>query len=250
LNKAEGVLKMRLRRIGLNAMSCILEKKDIDELGYNPNAVLNGKVSDEVMKIANFVVNLLGDNLVPIPLPSGLPMDVKTIIGKNDIDFEVSIPCIPFEIFNFEDDFDIEFEISDYAEYFNDINNAINSLEDEENEEWYDECSDNENEKEQDDETSVENVLLFKFKTLKAAMDYAKMSKNIKEKPKSSLYKLDGYWLVCNFGNINEKILKAYAYIFMESNGDASKNRSKVAYIKEHGEIIIEQNALDKLASI
>lgn len=241
---------MRLKRVGLNTMSCVITKQDMLQLDYEPENVLRNQVSEEMAELANMVIGIMTEHLTPIPLPCGLPMEVKAMIHVEDIEFEVSVPFLPFEVFDFEADYEEEIELEEefaeeeFDEYFNQMDEESENEEDSEG--TISESNIRDDTKQKENEITV----MFKFKTLNDVSEYAKICKNIKQKPLTSLYKMDKYWLLCNFNGVNEKSIKQYLYILTEWKGSADKNKCKAAYIKEHGTQILKTKALETLAEL
>ena len=229
---------MRLKRVGLNTMSCVITKSDMIELDYEPNNILCGQMSEEMAELANMVIGVLSDHLAPVMLPLGLPMEVRAMMHIDDIEFEISVPFLPFEVFDFDEDYDEEIDleecIDDYEEEVDNIS----------------ELNESENKGQRYDAKDEEITVMFKFQTLSDASEYSRMCQSIKEKPSTSLYKMDGYWMMCNFNNIDEKIIKQYLYILTEWKGSVNENKCKAAYIKEHGTQILKSKVLETLSTL
>lgn len=235
---------MRLKRVGLNTMSCVITKSDMIELDYEPNNILCGQMSEEMAELANMVIGVLSDHLAPVMLPLGLPMEVRAMMHIDDIEFEISVPFLPFEVFDFDEDYDEEIDLE---ECIDDYEEEVDSTEEVDN---ISELNESENKGQRYDAKDEEITVMFKFQTLSDASEYSRMCQSIKEKPSTSLYKMDGYWMMCNFNNIDEKIIKQYLYILTEWKGSVNENKCKAAYIKEHGTQILKSKVLETLSTL
>jgi negative regulator of genetic competence, sporulation and motility len=212
-------------------------------LGYNPHEILSqpSRISEELQSLTSFAIHVVSSHFIPIPLPMGMPLEINAAWYQKSIELQVVAP-LPFELFNLPSDYDEEVDMTDYLQ---DDECEVIMMED-----AFDEDIDSENIEPQDDKqgTNESYLIGFVFDTLDVVIEYTKICQSIKPVMQSSLYKHNGYWLICDFSKVKDKSI--YLYPLLEWCGKIEENQFRIANIKEHGECMIEHNSFNILSKL
>lgn len=225
---------MRIRREGLNQISCELYENDILYLNGNFNEIKNSdNAGPELERISYFVMNVLGAHINPMAFLFGGEVVEKISLKDKSIFMEFNILNIGFEAIDFPENFDGEF----------DINKCVREME---NGSSY-VCDTEEQQNEYEDGIFVSIV----FENINDVIAYARNIQKISDRPYSSLYLYrNQYYLTCDFDNMDGSIIDKYDYGSTDFKAKVIIEDEQIAYIEEHGKQIIKENALEILYEI
>lgn len=223
---------MQVKREGLNAASYEISESEIRDLGFDLCELkkANG-LTEEIQELSNIFLEMFVQHVHPVFAMAGIPIAANLMFTDVSIEFVFEVHGVPFEVLDFSQNYDVELNINN--------------------------CMTIEHEFGQEDdlcdiscEDIFECICAIKFKTFDDVMNYVSVCKNIKQYPKSSLYKSDKYYLICDFSNVEEDDTYRYENTSAEWGVDIIFENAKICHIIEHGKEIIEKNAFETLLKL
>ncbi len=217
---------MEFQRVGKHTVKCLISEEEIYDLGYSLEEIMsNGERTQEFM---NYIFDMAEEEF-----QMKFDMGVKTVRADFLPDHTISLT------------FSEHPASGDMMEHLKDIvNGLLNSVP---QEKWK-ELS--EKEGGEGDEDAVQVIVLLKFKSLDDTARFAKHAL-LKAMPPNSLYKYaDVYYMIMDLSHLTEADVKALSMVTDEYVTDIEAGCQRAAFIKEHGEPIIAQDAIDMLAQL
>lgn len=217
---------MEFQRVGKHTVKCLISEEEIYDLGYSIEEIMsNGERTQEFM---NYIFDMAEEEF-----QMKFDMGVKTVRADFLPDHTISLT------------FSEHPASGDMMEHLKDIvNGLLNSVP---QEKWK-ELS--EKEGGEGDGDAVQVIVLLKFKSLDDTARFAKHAL-LKTMTPNSLYKYaDVYYMIMDLSHLTEADVKALSMVTDEYVADIEAGCQRAAFIKEHGEPIIAQGAIDMLAQL
>lgn len=217
---------MEFSRVGKHTIKCVISEDEIVELGFTLEEIIgNGERTQEFM-------NQIFD-LAEQKFETKFDLGIKTVRADFLSDHRLSLTFSEHPSSN------------GMVEHLKDIvNGLMSSIPKEMMEKAIKESEEEDNKKD-----DVVDVMVM-FDEFDMVCKYAKLSK-FENVPRSSLYKLEkNYYLDINFLQVPEEEITFLSMLTDEYCVDLLDDVSRRAYIFEHGQIIIKNNAIELLRQL
>lgn len=225
---------MEFSREGNHIIRCVITEEEIEELGYTIDDIIsNGVRTQEFM-------NRIFD-MAEQELDTKLDMGVKSVRADIMPDHTISLT------------FSEHPGTEGMMEHIKDIvNGLLNTIP---KQKW-DEIKaikDNDKQSQKDDTTAssaLKIIVLFVFEDLDILIRYAKQVR-MQVMPFNQLYKFDGaYFLMIDMTDCEEEEVKRLSALTDEYATDIFVGSEKRAFIYEHGNVILNERAIEQLREI
>lgn len=225
---------MEFSREGNHIIRCVITEEEIEELGYTIDDIIsNGVRTQEFM-------NRIFD-MAEQELDTKLDMGVKSVRADIMPDHTISLT------------FSEHPGTEGMMEHIKDIvNGLLNTIP---KQKW-DEIKaikDNDKQSQKDDTTAssaLKIIVLFVFEDLDILIRYAKQVR-MQGMPFNQLYKFDGaYFLMIDMTDCEEEEVKRLSALTDEYATDIFVGSEKRAFIYEHGNVILNERAIEQLREI
>ena len=225
---------MEFSRVGEHTIKCIISEEEIFDLGFTLNEIMsNGERTQEFM-------NRIFD-MTEQEFQMKFDLGVKTVRADFLPNHTLSLT------------FSEHPGATGMMEHLKDIvNGLINSIP---KEKWEEIQKAKEEVKEQDGkeapkEDPVQVIVLFTFPTLEVAATFAKYV-DLPTIPKNALYKYKKtFWLVMDLSSCTEEEVKRLSMLTDEYACDIQVGVQRQAFLKEHGDCILAEAAIEQLRQI
>ena len=223
---------MEFQRVGKHTVKCVISEEEIYDLGYSIDEIMsNGERTQEFM---NYIFDMAEQEF-----QMKFDMGVKTVIADFLPDHTISLT------------FSEHPSSGDMMEHLKDIVNGLLSTVPQEK--WKQIKEQVSDEDEADDDKQAERVqviILLKFENLDTAISFSKRVP-MSEIPNNSLYKYsDEYYLIMDLSDSQEAEVKALSMLTDEYVTDIQVGGQRAAFIEEHGECIVSDDAITTLSQL
>jgi len=247
---------MQMKSVGYNKISYTFTKNELKWFGFTSERtdMISLLSAQDCLERVMSVIMFLAESHITSKVAGAMP-PLMVSMESDEISMIIMVEAVyaQFKIFDFEDNYceeidinDIDFDDTDYTNVgselrneseFKQVDNVVNQRKT--------------NDKQSDSIIKEKKDCLLLFKKLDDVIYYASSIPASFVRPKSELYKFEStYYLICDFSNIDSKSFNAYVMFASEGNTEIKKNVLKVARIMEHGEMIIKEKAIEKLAAL
>ena len=263
---------MDIKRIGENQIRCALTEEEIIELGFNIDDIIgNTETTQKFMKV---VLNLVEekeqiniDHLSPM-VRAELLQDHSMAItfgGDSDMNFKNLVDTVNHLMSQMVPEKLEEFHQMSKEEKKNTIDEFLKNLSDTRKKEEKEskQVLDNQENVEKtgvtaDDETSPDDEafttsvpFVLEFSQMDDAIHMSKLFAGAERMPQSTLYKLESkYYLIIDFIHFSKNELRPLAFAAVEYDNKHFADPAQVAYIQEHGDCIVKNEALQTLMQL
>ncbi|MEE1079448.1 MAG: adaptor protein MecA [Agathobacter sp.] len=213
---------MEFSRIGEHSIKCVISEEEINELGFSLDDVMsNGKRTQEFM---NHIFDLAEQEF-----QTKFEMGVKTVRADFRPDHTIALT------------FSEQAAGGEVLEHIKDIvNGLLGSIPKQKIPEKL----------EKQHEENLMIFVMFYFYDMDILVRFAHMVQ-MEVIPSSSLYKFeDAYFLAVDLTNASEDDVKKLSVLTDEYATDIFVGAEKRAFIEEHGDCLIKENAIETLAKI
>lgn len=252
---------MEIERLGENKIRCALSEEEIREMGYNIDEIIgNTEVTQEFMRAVVELVeeqgNISMQNISPV-VKAELLQDHSMAItfgGDSEMSFKNLVDTVgqlmnqlaPEKLSEFRqmnkeekqsaiDDFLEKYKAKHSQDAKKTETEDANGTEQKENNEIF--------------ETSVPFSL--EFSSLDEVLRLIRLAPFTEKVPASSFYKFrQKYYLVMDLIHFSREELRPFAFTIVEYNSCRYAEPGQIAFIKEHGKCIVENEALQTLMQL
>lgn len=252
---------MEIERLGENKIRCALSEEEIQKMGYNIDEIIgNTEVTQEFMRAVVELVEQKSDismqNISPV-VKAELLQDHSMAItfgGDSEMSFKNLVDTVgqlmnqlapeklsEFRQMNKEEK---QSAIDDFLEKYKAKHSQDTKKTETEDANGTEQKEDNEI-----FETSVPFSL--EFSSLDEVLRLIRLAPFTEKVPASSFYKFrQKYYLVMDLIHFSREELKPFAFTIVEYNKCRYAEPAQIAFIKEHGKCIVENEALQTLMQL
>lgn len=218
---------MEFSRMGKHTIKCVITEEEIFDMGYTLDEIMsNGERTQEFMN------NIF--DLAEQEFQTKFDMGIKTVRADFLPDHTLSLTFSEHPAGN------------GMMEHLKDIvNGLLNSIP---SEKWEEISKRNEAEQNQDDPVKV--IVLFKFKEMDTVIRFSKQV-TLNELPENALYKYNNeFYLFMDLSDCTENEVMKLSMTTDEYANDIQVGPERKAFMDEHAEIILRENAIENLRQL
>ena len=218
---------MEFSRMGKHTIKCVITEEEIFDMGYTLDEIMsNGERTQEFMN------NIF--DLAEQEFQTKFDMGIKTVRADFLPDHTLSLTFSEHPAGN------------GMMEHLKDIvNGLLNSIP---SEKWEEISKRNEAEQNQDDPVKV--IVLFKFKEMDTVIRFSKQV-TLNELPENALYKYNNeFYLFMDLSDCTEIQVMKLSMTTDEYANDIQVGPERKAFMDEHAEIILKENAIENLRQL
>ena len=218
---------MEFSRMGKHTIKCVITEEEIFDMGYTLDEIMsNGERTQEFMN------NIF--DLAEQEFQTKFDMGIKTVRADFLPDHTLSLTFSEHPAGN------------GMMEHLKDIvNGLLNSIP---SEKWEEISKRNEAEQNQDDPVKV--IVLFKFKEMDTVIRFSKQV-TLSELPENALYKYNNeFYLFMDLSDCTENEVMKLSMTTDEYANDIQVGPERKAFMDEHAEIILRENAIENLRQL
>ncbi|MDY2590647.1 MAG: adaptor protein MecA [Agathobacter sp.] len=218
---------MEFSRMGKHTIKCVITEEEIFDMGYTLDEIMsNGERTQEFMN------NIF--DLAEQEFQTKFDMGIKTVRADFLPDHTLSLTFSEHPAGN------------GMMEHLKDIvNGLLNSIP---SEKWEEISKRNEAEQNQDDPVKV--IVLFKFKEMDTVIRFSKQV-TLNELPENALYKYNNeFYLFMDLSDCTENQVMKLSMTTDEYANDIQVGPERKAFMDEHAEIILRENAIENLRQL
>lgn len=222
---------MEFQRVGKHTVKCVISEEEIYDLGYSIDEIMsNGERTQEFM---NYIFDMAEQEF-----QMKFDMGVKTVRADFLPDHTISLT------------FSEHPSSGDMMEHLKDIVNGLLSTVPQEKWKQIKEQVSDEAETDDKQAEKVQVIILLKFENFDTAISFSKRV-SVNEIPYNSLYKYsDEYYLIMDLSDSQEAEVKALSMLTDEYVTDIQVGGQRAAFIEEHGECIVSDDAVTTLKQL
>lgn len=222
---------MEFQRVGKHTVKCVISEEEIYDLGYSIDEIMsNGERTQEFM---NYIFDMAEQEF-----QMKFDMGVKTVRADFLPDHTISLT------------FSEHPSSGDMMEHLKDIVNGLLSTVPQEKWKQIKEQVSDEDETDDKQAEKVQVIILLKFENFDTAISFSKRV-SVNEIPYNSLYKYsDEYYLIMDLSDSQEAEVKALSMLTDEYVTDIQVGGQRAAFIEEHGECIVSDDAVTTLKQL
>ncbi len=222
---------MEFQRVGKHTVKCVISEEEIYDLGYSIDEIMsNGERTQEFM---NYIFDMAEQEF-----QMKFDMGVKTVRADFLPDHTISLT------------FSEHPSSGDMMEHLKDIVNGLLSTVPQEKWKQIKEQVSDEAETDDKQAEKVQVIILLKFENFDTAISFSKRV-SMNEIPYNSLYKYsDEYYLIMDLSDSQEAEVKALSMLTDEYVTDIQVGGQRAAFIEEHGECIVSDDAVTTLKQL
>lgn len=269
---------MEIERLGENKIRCAISEDEIHEMGFSIDDIIgNTETTQQFMRVVLNIVeereNINIDNISPMVKAELLQDHSMSITfgGDSDNSFRSLVDTVNHLMSHLEPDRIREFNEMSQDEKKRRIDEFLNSLGDRPEEEILQQVNEKEkvktNKKDQQgkrvrdaitDDIDPDTELFEKsmpfgleFMELDEVIEFSKLFSKWDCFPPNSLYKMfDRFFLLMDFQYFSKEELRPLAFAAVEYDNAHCSDILQITYVKEHGKLMIEEDALEVLAKL
>lgn len=218
---------MEFSRMGKHTIKCVITEEEIFDMGYTLDEIMsNGERTQEFMN------NIF--DLAEQEFQTKFDMGIKTVRADFLPDHTLSLTFSEHPAGN------------GMMEHLKDIvNGLLNSIP---SEKWEEISKRNEAEQNQDDPVKV--IVLFKFNEMDTVIRFSKQV-TLSELPENALYKYNNeFYLFMDLSDCTENEVMKLSMTTDEYANDIQVGPERKAFMDEHAEIILKENAIENLRQL
>ncbi len=218
---------MEFSRMGKHTIKCVITEEEIFDMGYTLDEIMsNGERTQEFMN------NIF--DLAEQEFQTKFDMGIKTVRADFLPDHTLSLTFSEHPAGN------------GMMEHLKDIvNGLLNSIP---SEKWEEISKRNEAEQNQDDPVKV--IVLFKFNEMDTVIRFSKQV-TLSELPENALYKYNNeFYLFMDLSDCTENEVMKLSMTTDEYANDIQVGPERKAFMDEHAEIILRENAIENLRQL
>ena len=218
---------MEFSRMGKHTIKCVITEEEIFDMGYTLDEIMsNGERTQEFMN------NIF--DLAEQEFQTKFDMGIKTVRADFLPDYTLSLTFSEHPAGN------------GMMEHLKDIvNGLLNSIP---SEKWEEISKRNEAEQNQDDPVKV--IVLFKFNEMDTVIRFSKQV-TLSELPENALYKYNNeFYLFMDLSDCTENEVMKLSMTTDEYANDIQVGPERKAFMDEHAEIILRENAIENLRQL
>lgn len=218
---------MEFSRMGKHTIKCVITEEEIFDMGYTLDEIMsNGERTQEFMN------NIF--DLAEQEFQTKFDMGIKTVRADFLPDHTLSLTFSEHPAGN------------GMMEHLKDIvNGLLNSIP---SEKWEEISKRNEAEQNQDDPVKV--IVLFKFNEMDTVIRFSKQV-TLSELPENALYKYNNeFYLFMDLSDCTENEVMKLSMTTDEYANDIQVGSERKAFMDEHAEIILRENAIENLRQL
>lgn len=248
---------MEIKRLGDNKIRCALSEEEIQGMGYDIDDIIGNievtqKFMHSVLELVEEQGHINMENISPV-VKAELLQDHSMAItfgGDTDMNFKSLVDTVSQLMSQLAPEKLAEFHQMNQEEKKGAIDEFLKKYTEKQSGTVHEE----EEESAKTDENDVfESQVLFclEFSSLEEAVHLFRIVPFEERVPKSSLYKYKGkYYLIMDFYGFSRRELRPLAFTIVEYNNTCYAESAQVAFIKEHGKSIVENEALQSLMQL
>ena len=218
---------MKFSKIGKHTIRCVITEQEIMDLGYTIEEIMsNGERTQEFM---NRIFDMAEQNF-----ETKFELGIKTVRADFMSDHTLTL--------TFSEHPGSDEMLEHLKDIVNDLLNSIPS------EKWEEISKRNEAEQNQDDPVKV--IVLFKFKEMDTVIRFSKQV-TLNELPENALYKYNQeFYLFMDLSDCTENQVMKLSMTTDEYANDIQVGPERKAFMDEHAEIILRENAIENLRQL
>lgn len=252
---------MEIERLGENKIRCALSEEEIQEMGYNIDEIIgNTEVTQEFMRAVVELVEQKSDismqNISPV-VKAELLQDHSMAItfgGDSEMSFKNLVDTVGQLLNQLAPDKINEFGQMNQEEKQSAIDDFLEKYKTKYSQDTKKAQAKEADNAEAEDESEVfETSVPFslEFASMDEVLRVVHLSPFTDKVPASSLYKFrEKYYLVMDLIHFSREELKPFAFTIVEYNKCRYAEPAQIAFIKEHGKCIVENEALQTLMQL
>jgi adapter protein MecA 1/2 len=217
---------MKFSRVGKHTIRCIISEEEISDLGFTLEEIMsNGERTQEFM---NQIFDIAEQRF-----ETKFELGIKTVRADFMSDHTLSLT------------FSEHPGSDEMMEHLKDIvNGLINSIP----QQKWEEIQEAKNTGEA--QTDVRVLITLVFSEMDTLLRFVRQV-SLPQMPPSALYKLKtDYMLLLNLSQLDEEAVKSLSLLTDEYVADIQVGAERMSYIEEHGEVILQGNALETLREL
>lgn len=252
---------MEIKRLGENKIRCALSEEEIQNMGFDIDEIIsNTETTQRFMRMVVELVeqqeNINMENMSPM-VKAELLQDHSMAItfgGDSDMSFKSLVDTVGQLMNQLSPEKLDEFKQMNHEEKKSAVDEFFQKYKEKKANEGTKPETAQSPDKEQEgaDDIFEESVpFSLEFANLEEAIRLFKVVPFTDRIPQSSLYKFkDKYYLVMDFIHFSKEELRPLAFSIVEYNNNRYAEAAQVAFIKEHGKCIVENEALQTLMQL
>ncbi len=245
---------MEIKRLGENKIRCALSEQEISEMGFSIDDIIgNTETTQKFMRVVLERVeeqeNINLDGISPM-VKAELLQDHSMAItfgGDSESNFKNLVDTVNHLMSQLQPDKMKEFHdmnLEEKKQKIDEFLQGFKAADNEENAAFDDIDPDTEAFK----ETMPFGLI---FSKLDDVIRFAGLFGGAKRLPENALYKLEShYYLLMDFINFSKEELRPLAFASVEFDDAHFAESLQIAYLKEHGQVIIKEQALQTLMQL
>lgn len=252
---------MEIERLGENKIRCALSEEEIQEMGYNIDEIIgNTEVTQEFMRAVVELVEQKSDismqNISPV-VKAELLQDHSMAItfgGDSEMSFKNLVDTVGQLLNQLAPDKINEFGQMNQEEKQSAIDDFLEKYRTKYSQDTKKAQAKEADKAEAEDESEVfETSVPFslEFSSLDEVLRLIRVTPFTEKVPASSFYKFrQKYYLVMDLIHFSREELRPFAFTIVEYNSCRYAEPGQIAFIKEHGKCIVENEALQTLMQL
>lgn len=252
---------MEIERLGENKIRCALSEEEIQEMGYNIDEIIgNTEVTQEFMRAVVELVEQKSDismqNISPV-VKAELLQDHSMAItfgGDSEMSFKNLVDTVGQLLNQLAPDKINEFGQMNQEEKQSAIDDFLEKYRTKYSQDTKKAQAKEADKAEAEDESEVfETSVPFslEFSSLDEVLRLIRLTPFTEKVPACSFYKFrQKYYLVMDLIHFSREELKLFAFTIVEYNKCRYAEPAQIAFIKEHGKCIVENEALQTLMQL
>lgn len=245
---------MEIKRLSDNKIRCALSEQEISEMGFSIDDIIgNTETTQEFMKVVLELVeeheHISLEGISPM-VRAELLQDHSMAItfgGDSESNFKSLVDTVNHLMSQLQPDKMKEFHemnLEEKKQKIDEFLKGFKEAETEENSVFSDVDPDTEVYK----ETMPFGLIFLK---LDDVIRFARLFQGQERLPENALYKLEGhYYLLMDFVNFSKEELRPLAFASVEFDDAHFAEALQIAYLKEHGQVIIKERAIEMLVQL
>lgn len=245
---------MEIRRLKDNQIRCALSEQEISEMGFSIDDIIGNtettqKFMKEVLELVEEHENISLDGISPM-VRAELLQDHSMAItfgGDTESNFKSLVDTVNHLMSQMQPDKMKEFHEMNLEEKKQKIDEFLKGFKEADAEEnsVFDEV---------DPDTEVYKEAMpfgLIFSKLDDVIRFSNLFQGQERLPENALYKLEGnYYLLMDFVNFSKEELRPLAFASVEFDDAHFAEELQITYLKEHGQLIIQEQAIQTLLKL
>lgn len=245
---------MEIKRLGENKIRCALSEQEISDMGFSIDDIIGNtettqKFMREVLEMVEEHENISLEGISPMVKAELLQDHSMTITfgGDSESNFKSLVDTVNHLMSQMQPDKMKEFHDMNLEEKKQKIDEFLKEFKESD-------CEENTIFDETDPDTEVYKEAMpfgLIFSKMDDLIHFSKLFSGQERLPENALYKLEGhYYLLMDFINFSKEELRPLAFASVEFNEAHFAEKLQIAYLKEHGQLMIKEQAIQTLMQL